>query len=281
MTRLRIAAAVTALLLWLTSAPAVAQTAARTRELRWNPALDVTVTAGGLAAWLTSEVPKGDIAPSSCRWCSVDPVDASVRETLVWRDTTFADTLSNLTGIVLLPLSAIGLDALAATHDGALHGVPEDALLIAQAAVVAADVNQLTKLIAGRERPFVHALAPEQKSLTPHPSDNNLSFFSGHSSEAFALATASGTVGTMRGYRWAPLAWFVGEAMAATTAYLRIAADKHWLTDVVAGAVVGAGIGLAVPYFFHSAVEDPPRVQASAALRANALPIGTAFTIAW
>jgi membrane-associated phospholipid phosphatase len=281
MTRLRIAAAVTALSLWLTSGSAVAQTAASTRELRWDPALDLTLTAGGLAAWITSELLKGDIAPSSCRWCSVDPVDASVRDALVWHDTALADTLSNVTGIVLLPLSAIGLDALAAAHDGALRGVPEDALLIAEAAVVAADVNQLTKLIAGRERPFVHALVPEQKSRTPHPSDNNLSFFSGHSSEAFALATASSTVGTMRGYRWAPLAWSVGEAMAATTAYLRIAADKHWLTDVVVGAVVGAGIGFAVPYVFHSAVDDPPRIQTSAAARASALPIGTALTIAW
>jgi membrane-associated phospholipid phosphatase len=281
MTRPRIAAAGTALSLWLTSAPTVAQTAASTHELRWDPALDVTVTAGGLAVWITSEVLKGDIAPARCRWCSADPVDASLRDALVWHDTAWADTLSNVTGIVLMPLSAIGLDALAAAHDGALRGAPEDALLIAEAAIVAADVSQLTKLIVGRERPFVHALPPEQKSLTAHPSDNNLSFFSGHSTEAFALATASGTVGTMRGYRWAPLAWAVGGAVAATTAYLRIAADKHWLTDVVVGAVVGAGIGFAVPYLFHSAVDDPPRLQASAAVRANALPLGTALTIAW
>jgi membrane-associated phospholipid phosphatase len=200
-----------------------------------------------VAAWITSEVLKGDLAPSSCRWCSSDPLDARVRDALIWHDPAFADALSNVTGIVLMPLSAIGFDALAAAHDGTVRGVPEDALLIAEAAVVAADVNQLAKLIVGRERPFVHALPPEQKSLTPHPSDNNLSFFSGHSTEAFALATA----------------------------------DKHWLTDVVVGAVVGAGIGFAVPYFFHSAVDDPPRTQASAPVRANILPIGTALTIAW
>jgi membrane-associated phospholipid phosphatase len=281
MTRPRIAAAGTALSLWLTSAPTVAQTGASTHELRWGPALDVTVTAGGLAVWIASEVLNGDIAPSTCRWCSLDPPDARVRDALIWRDPALADTLSNVTGIVLMPLSAIGLDTLAAAHDGTLRSVPEDALLIAEAAVVAADVNQLVKLVVGRERPFVHALPPEQKSLTSHPSDNNLSFFSGHSTEAFALAAASGTVGTMRGYRWAPLAWSVGGAMAATTAYLRIAADKHWLTDVVVGAVVGAGIGFAVPYFFHSAVDDPPRIQASAAVRADAMPIRTALTIAW
>lgn len=265
----------------LTSAAALAQTAASPRELRWDPALDITVTAGGLGVWVTGELLKGDLAPSRCRWCSVDPVDASVRDALLWHNTSLADTLSNVTGIALMPLSSVGLDALAAAHDGGMRGVAEDALLIAEAAALAADVNQLTKLIAGRERPFVHALSPEQKSLTPNPSDNNLSFFSGHSSEAFALAAASGTVATMRGYRWAPLAWSVGGAIAATTAYLRIAADKHWLTDVVVGAVVGAGIGFAVPYFFHSAIDDPPRNQASPAVRTNVLPIGTGWTIAW
>jgi membrane-associated phospholipid phosphatase len=281
MTRPRIAAAGTALSFWLTSAPVVAQTAASTHELRWEPALDVTVTAGGLAVWITSEALKGDIAPSRCRWCSVDPLDASLRDALVWHDTALADALSNVTGIALLPLSTLGLDALEAAHDGALRGAPEDALLIAEATILAADVDQLTKLIVGRERPFVHALPPEQKSRTRNPSDNNLSFFSGHSTEAFALATASGTVGTMRGYRWAPLAWSVGGTLAATTAYLRIAADKHWLTDVVVGAVVGAGIGFAVPYLFHPAVDDPPRSSASAAIHANSLPMATALTIAW
>ncbi len=279
MTRLFTAVAV--VLPLLASAPAMAQTADPTRNLRWDPALDLTVTLGGATAWIVSESFKGSLAPSDCHWCDVDAVDAGVREALIWPDTARAGVLSNVAGFALMPLAAIGSDVLAAAHEGALHNVPEDALLIAEATVIAADVNQLTKLLVGRERPFVHALAHDQKALTPQPSDNNLSFFSGHTTEAFALAVASGTIGTMRGYRWAPLAWPVGGAVAATTAYLRIAADKHWLTDVVVGAVVGAGIGFAVPYLFHSAVDNPPRSAASAAIHAGSLPIGTAMTIAW
>jgi membrane-associated phospholipid phosphatase len=127
----------------------------------------------------------------------------------------------------------------------------------------------------------VHALPPDQKPLTSRPADNDLSFFSGHSSEVFALTAASGTIGTMRGYRWAPLVWSVGGALAVTTGYLRIAADKHWMTDVLVGAVVGAGIGFAVPYFFHSAIDDPPRASAAAALRAAATPSATLMAFAW
>jgi hypothetical protein len=255
----------------------------QTRTLRWDPAVDVTVTVAGAAAFITSEILKADLAPSHCRWCSVDPVDARVREGLIWRRTATADTISNVTGFVLVPLATLGLNAVAAAHDGAAGNIPEDALLVTEASVIAGDVDQLTKMLLGRERPFVHALPPDEKPLTTQPSDNNLSFFSGHTTEAFALAAASGTIGTMRGYRWAPLAWGTGGAFAAMTAYLRMAADKHWLTDVLVGIVVGAGIGFAVPYLFHSAVADPPPASSStaSALRAPMVPAGTTMTFAW
>ena len=270
-----------ALAVWFPGAPAAAQTTVQTRQLHWDPALDVTVTVGGAAAWITSEILKGDLAPTRCRWCSADSVDTSVRGALIWRDTASADWISNLTGFILVPLASIGLNTLATAHEGVLGNAPLDALLITEAGVVAADVDQLAKMLFGRERPFVHVLPPDQKPLTARPSDNNLSFFSGHATEAFALATASGTIGTMRGYRWAPLAWGVGGAFAATTAYLRIAADKHWLTDVVVGAIVGVGIGFAVPYFFHSAVDNPPPATVSSALAHLARQSRPTMSIAW
>jgi len=236
----------------------------------------------GAAAWIASEAYfKDDLAPARCRWCSVDRTDARVRDALLWRDPARADAVSNVTGFVLAPLAAIGMDAAAAAHDGARGNVPEDALLIVEAGVIAADVNQLTKMLVGRERPFVHALPPDEKPSTARPSDNNVSFYSGHTTEAFALAAASGTVATMRGYRWAPLTWTTSGALAATTAYLRIGADKHWLSDVVVGLVVGVGIGFAVPYLFHSAAADPARASSAAALRAPPVPAGPTMSLAW
>ncbi len=261
-------------------APAWAQAPAA-RSLRWDPGVDLAVTLGGAAAWITSELLKDQLAPRHCRWCETDALDASARRALVWHDTATAEQLSNLTGFVVVPLAAIGLDAVAAAHENALGGTPEDVLLVAEAGVLAADVNQLAKLLVGRERPFLHALAPDDKLLTPHPSDNNVSFFSGHTCETFALATASGTVGELRGYRWAPLAWAVGGAFALATAYFRVAADKHWLTDVIVGAVVGAGIGFAVPYLFPPATDDTPRATASTPLRLPPPPAGPALGFAW
>jgi membrane-associated phospholipid phosphatase len=264
--------------LLLTNATALAQTPPQTRALRWDPAADTTVTGVGTALWLATEAFELELAPRRCRWCNVDPLDDGVRGGLIWRNTGLADTLSNVTGFVLAPLASAGLNAVAAAHEGALHDVSEDTLLMAEAVVVTAAVTEVTKMLVGRERPFAHALRSDQNEGTRQPADDNLSFFSGHTAGAFAVAAAAGTIGTLRGYRWAPLAWSAGGAMAATTAYLRIAADKHWLTDVIAGAVVGAGIGFGIPFLFHPAVDDPSRASSSAGLRVPPLP---AMIILW
>lgn len=58
-------------------------------------------------------------------------------------------------------------------------------------------------------------------------------------------------VSRARNYSIEPVVWAGGYAIAATTGYLRIAADKHYLSDVVAGAIVGTGVGLAIPLLLH------------------------------
>ena len=82
-----------------------------------------------------------------------------------------------------------------------------------------------------------------------------------HSTFAFALAVSGGTVASMRRYRLAPLVWGAGLTLAAASAYLRIAADRHYATDVTVGAVMGSLTGFAVPYLFH----NPRRVMVAPA----------------
>jgi membrane-associated phospholipid phosphatase len=78
-----------------------------------------------------------------------------------------------------------------------------------------------------------------------------MSFFSGHTTWAFALAASSGTVASMRGYELAPVVWAVGLPLAAATGYLRIAADRHYLSDVLVGAAVGTAVGIGFPRLMH------------------------------
>jgi membrane-associated phospholipid phosphatase len=228
--------------------------------LRYDLAVDLPATVGGGALWVTSELLKGEIAARACRWCAVDGLDASVRTALRWSNPAAADTTSSVLAFGVVPAAAVGLDLVAAWREGRASQVGVDSLVVAEATVVASDLDQLTKFLVARERPFVHALPQSSKGGTAQPSDNDLSFFSGHTTEAFAVAAAAGTVATMRRYRLAPLVWASGMVLAAATGYLRIAADKHYLTDVLVGAAVGSGVGVSLPLLAHAPAASCPAV---------------------
>ena len=232
------------------------------RALEVNPWVSGSVTALGAAGWIGSELGKASLVPTQCRWCDRTPdgrdtvpgVDESVRRGLRWNDPKTPATLSDIVGFAGLPVLVFGGLALGAGHESAWRNIPEDFLVTTEAVMLAADLNQLVKFSFARERPFVHALADAQKASTVAPADNNLSFFSGHTTLAFSLATSAATVATLRGYRWAPVLWAVGLPVAAFVGYLRIAADKHYFTDVVTGALFGSAFGVAIPWLHRARV---------------------------
>ncbi|MCC6521354.1 MAG: phosphatase PAP2 family protein [Polyangiaceae bacterium] len=246
-------------------------------ELAFDLRADLPITLIGASAWITSEILKGYLAPASCRWCdraddgtdTLNALDAALRGPLGSRSAQRAANMaSNVTGFGLGPALAFGLDAVAvAVEHGSAEDWAVDALVIAESAMVAADLNQLVKFAVGRERPFVHVLGADDKDDTEQPSDNNLSFFSGHTTLGFSLAVSSGMVASLRGYRMAPVIWASGVSAAAITGWLRIAADKHYFTDVLTGMLVGSGIGVLVPYLHRpsAAAAEVSGVYASAA----------------
>jgi membrane-associated phospholipid phosphatase len=220
-------------------------------QLRYDLRLDLTATAIASTGWLIMEAFNKDISPSACRWCGVDSFDAWGHRNLKWDDTRDANLASHAMAYGLSPIIAFGGDAIAAYHDGDLKGFGIDALVIAESAAVSSLISQVVKISVGRERPESH-----YGGIAARNGNKNTSFYSGHVNLAFTLAVASGTVATMRGYRLAPYIWGAGLAAAATTGYLRLAADKHYLTDVIGGAVIGSAIGFGIPYLFHRPHED-------------------------
>lgn len=231
------------------------------RPLDVRPVRDVGLTLGGAVLWVGSEtLLKGRLAPAHCIWCDRD---AAGTETLNALDRwgrgiagsplqqRRADTLSNVVDFGLLPAAAMGTGAWLALEQGGVRTAAEDTLVVVQTAVLSAVANQGVKFLVGRERPFVLRLAPEQRPLTAHPDDNNLSFYSGHSSFAFALAVSAGTVAELRGYEGRGWVWAVGLPLAASVPVLRMVADKHYLTDVALGSAVGAAFGVGVPLLLH------------------------------
>ena len=229
-------------------------------RLRYDLKIDGAVTAAGFLFWGGSELLKGQIVPSACRWCADNGLDAGARSALKWDDTWAAIVASNVGAFGVVPLASVGLTALAAHREGRLSESIGNTLVVAESVALAGTLSQIVKFVAIRERPFVHALPAADKPLTDTPTDNNVSFYSSHSSFAFALAVSSGTIASMRGYRWAPAVWAAGLISAASVGYLRIAADKHYLTDVLVGATMGSAFGWAVPSLFHRG--SPPLASA-------------------
>lgn len=244
--------------------------APRPHELKYDVALDASVIGVSAALVVGSELLKG-VKPLTCRWCDRDDGNDSLNavdrwgRTLRWRDPSRAQFDSNLAALILEPALLLVDMVVVSGADDADRAFPVDMLIIAEAAAVSTLLNQTTKLVFARERPFVHALAPDQRMKTEVPSDNNVSFYSGHSAMTFSLASAAGTVATLRGYRLMPLVWATLMPLAAVTGYLRIAGDKHYLSDVLTGAIVGAAVGVALPLLFHGRASDDRAPIASGA----------------
>ncbi len=224
---------------------AVAEESASRLEVR--PAIDLSLAGTAAAAWVTTELLKGRLAPAACRWCEPNAMDDSVARAAAWGDLHTPARLSDVGLFAVVPAASLGLLALAAHHDDRLQETPVDLLLVAESVALAQLLNQATKFAAGRERPFVHWLPEDEKTRTSQPSDNNLSFFSGHTTMAFALVSSSYTVARERDYRWSGAILAAGLPLAASIGYLRMAAGKHYLTDVLLGAAVGTAVGVAVP----------------------------------
>ncbi len=232
----------------------VVRAAERPAPLHYDLALDASLTGGMALTALLLTVFQSDLAPATCRWCTPGGLDDSVRNALVWdKDFRTANVLSSVGVGVIMPLSALGYLVLSANSRGDVGEGFVDSLLVAEAMSAALVLNQAVKLLVGRQRPY--AYYGHDLGITPPDSDKNSSFYGGHSSFAFSMVAATVTLASMRGYSGTGAVAAVGFALAGGVGYLRIAADQHYLTDILVGAAVGGLVGWAIPHLFHSRKE--------------------------
>jgi membrane-associated phospholipid phosphatase len=241
-------ALVCVLLVTVWPAAAGAQAAAPRYNPAWHGGIAAAATAGAVwVNWRTrNEVP-------DCNWCGVDGqgapavprIDRWSRDRFKWTNEARAATISHITATASYTMPLIGL---AAVNGGVRREFGRDLLAALDTIAVAQLAADISKRAIRRARPGVVFDGDPIDS-----GDDVHSYLSGHSTTTFAAAVGTATIASRRGSRHAKWIWLTGLGLAGTTGYLRIAADRHYLTDVLSGALVGTVTGLTIPRLFDRA----------------------------
>lgn len=137
-------------------------------------------------------------------------------------------------------------------------------------------LKELAKNIVVRERPYVYG-----SDVPASEFDNGdycRSFPSGHTALAFASATFLTMV---MGFDDSDSTWRIpvcvgSYAAALGVAAMRVLSGNHYITDVLAGALVGAACGIVVP-LLHLGNSSSGSVSNGSSLRIGVAPTGVAF----
>lgn len=200
--------------------------------------------AGGLAlTWALSGTIIQSSVAGDCRWCEPPGFDKSLRESLKWDNTERAQRSSAVSAYIVAPALAVGLLVLS-DHDASPSRLIDDLIPVVETVAIAQILTHAAKAVFSRQRPYAHFNTP---GISGSDTDANLSFWSGHSSLGFALTTSAGMIAHWRHYWTEPYIWSLGIASSLATEYFRVAADRHYVSDVLVGGFVGVGAGLLVP----------------------------------
>jgi membrane-associated phospholipid phosphatase len=219
--------------------------------LEYRASLDVPLTLAGVAGTIGPRLLTDPTRTRPCRWCdrdaagmdSLNGLDSGARRRWRWSNVAKAHDWSN---VALVASFAAPTTAFVAARGGFGDGLGEEMLLVLESSALTLALTQGTKHLFRRERPWAHfAEPPAEEHLGSR--ESVLSFASGHASLSFALAVSTGSLASLRGDDGKEWVWVSGLTFAAATSYLRVAADRHYLTDVLAGAALGATVGWVVP----------------------------------
>jgi membrane-associated phospholipid phosphatase len=152
------------------------------------------------------------------------------------------------------------------------HKCSRDLPVMAEATAFTLSVNAFVKHLAHRSRPAAHFCESEHV-VVPCPPDTRLSFYSGHTSSAFAAAVAGGTIADFHHLANRKWIWASGLTFATATGVLRVMSDQHYATDVLTGMAAGGLAGWLIPKLHKpdrnvspSAITPPPAPAVVAAV---------------
>lgn len=216
---------------------------------RYDPVWHSALAAGGvIGAGLLVWAERDDAL--TCNWCGVGPsgtpmaprIDGWARSRWRWDNEGRAATMSHLAASAAYAWPMV---ALTAVHGGTGGEWGRDQLAAMSSLGLAQLAADVTKRAFRRARPgVVFDGQPVSRRDDVH------SFISGHTATTFAAVVAAATIASRRQSPEAPWIWAAGVGLASTTGYLRVAGDRHFLTDVLTGAAVGTTLGMLMPRLF-------------------------------
>jgi len=234
----------------------------RAYQLQWE--IDVPLFAIGAALAMGREIRSTN--SSAPAYCTTIP-EGCDEDDLNFLDKPFAGNYDEnwskatdwiLRGLFVAPLPMLWID-------NTFLNMLNDVTIIYESGLTALALSGLATMSAQRARPFVYGTnAPEEVRTSPNGA---LSFVSGHTTMAFALSTSTfWTIYRRHGpgvYAWTTLA--VGTTAASMVAVGRVLAGKHFPTDVITGAAVGASVGTLMPALHDAPVVVVPTVDKAGA----------------
>jgi membrane-associated phospholipid phosphatase len=157
------------------------------------------------------------------------------------------------------------------------HKWSRDVPVIVEATALTLSVNAFVKHLTHRSRPAAHFCESEH-AVYPCPPDERVSFYSGHTSSAFAAAVAAGTIADFHRFENRKWIWASGLTFATATGVLRVMSDQHYATDVLTGTAAGGLAGWLIPKLHKpDRTATPPataRMAAPAVLAAVPIVVG-------
>lgn len=223
-------------------------------------AVDLPVIALGLSVALGIELVAGEQRWAGCGACDRSGLNALDRTVLGKRSAgarTYSD-IGLVTAVALPFVLDLGDVLIQRARDRPagkprhLRGWGRDVVVLLETFAVNYAATNVVKVAVRRPRPFSYDA--DSSVGDPQDGDARLSFFSGHTSTGFAMASAYASLFQARHprSRWVAPVWVLGLGFASSLAVARVEAGKHFWTDVIVGAVAGTSIGVLVPALHRS-----------------------------
>ena len=226
---------------------------------RWRHwgALDYVITGALAAGYLTVEFAGGP--PDEARWRGGILFDGAVRRALVKKSRKGRDDWNTASDVfALIPQGMMLVDSLLVpllSDDWNTEVAWQLTVIAAQSEAVAGLLARAGHFGVARARPDVEPCRRDSSYSASCFRGSTAGFPGGHVASA---AVGAGVVCAHHlhlplygGAFWDPAACVANSAVALVAGYARMAGDRHYISDTIVGAALGAGAGFLLPWFVH------------------------------